>query len=102
MVTQTPRSAAPNHPHVHGTHTRNSTMALSRFRLLCCAAGLAAGLAARADAATPANGRWVHPQGLPSGHNGGTKERLVSPAGGTRPHVVMILQDDYGWVRLVV
>jgi hypothetical protein len=34
---------------------------------------------------------------LPAGHNGGFKERLVEPAGAEKPHIVMILFDDYGW-----
>jgi len=40
---------------------------------------------------------WAEPQGLPAGHNGGVKERLTTPAGGRRPHILMILFDDYGW-----
>ena len=42
---------------------------------------------------TVVSAQWVAPQGLPAGHNGGTLERLTSPAAGTQPHIVMILLD---------
>jgi len=42
--------------------------------------------------------RWVLPEGLPEGHNGGQRERLTAPASGKQPHILMILFDDYGWV----
>ena len=38
--------------------------------------------------------KWVAPQGLPVGHNGGTLERLTSPAAGKQPHILMILLDE--------
>ena len=35
---------------------------------------------------------------LPSSHNGGVLERLISPTVPTkRPHIVMLLFDDFGW-----
>ena len=40
--------------------------------------------------------RWVTPQGLPEGHNGGTLERLVAPAAPTRPHIMLILFEYAG------
>jgi len=42
-------------------------------------------------------GAWVSPGGFPTDHNGGVKERLTAPAGGKKPHIWMILFDDYGW-----
>eukprot|EP01045_Picozoa_sp_COSAG04_P003539 COSAG04_NODE_145_length_22925_cov_10.043459_9_plen_91_part_00 len=33
-------------------------------------------------------------------HNGGFAERLVEPAAGTKPHVLWLLIDDYGWAEL--
>lgn len=42
-------------------------------------------------------GNIVHPQGLPAGHNGGVTERLVQPRPSQKPHIIMILWDDYGW-----
>ena len=42
---------------------------------------------------------WVSPAdffGEPH-HNGGTKERLITPAAGKKPHIWMLLFDDYGW-----
>ena len=33
-------------------------------------------------------------------HNGGFGERLVQPAAGTKPHVLWLLIDDYGWAEL--
>jgi arylsulfatase B len=42
---------------------------------------------------------WVAPQGLPRGHNDGTLERLVKPAAVKRPHIWMLLFDDYGWAN---
>ena len=44
-----------------------------------------------------AGAEWVHPQGLPEGHNGGFAERLTQPAGGKKPHILMLLFDDFGW-----
>ena len=44
-----------------------------------------------------AGAEWVHPQGLPQGHNGGFAERLTQPAGGKKPHILMLLFDDFGW-----
>ena len=40
-------------------------------------------------------GRWLMPQGLAPGHNGGFLEREVPPSGGRKPHLVLILFDDY-------
>ena len=34
------------------------------------------------------------------GHNGGVKERLLTPAAGKKPHIIMVLFDDY--VRIFV
>ena len=48
---------------------------------------------------------WVShsPQGtgLPRDHNGGYAERLRAPASpdGVKPHIIMILWDDYGWAE---
>jgi len=42
---------------------------------------------------------WVYPQGLPAGHNGGFKERLVPTAADKKPHIWMLLFDDYGWAN---
>ena len=40
---------------------------------------------------------WVFPRNLPVGHNGGFKEKLVTPASpNKKPHIVMLLFDDYG------
>ena len=41
--------------------------------------------------------QWVTPPGFPDGHNGGFQERLIQPAGNSKPHLVFILFDDYGW-----
>jgi arylsulfatase A-like enzyme len=58
-------------------------------------------LAAAAASATAQHtpDSWVAPQGLPAGHNGGFKERLVEPAASTKPNIVMLLFDDYGWAN---
>ena len=62
---------------------------------------LAASAPAAADQAHP--GQWVSPAAagggglLRPGHNGGTLERLIAPAGAKRPHIWMLLFDDYGW-----
>ena len=38
---------------------------------------------------------------LRGAHNGGFAERLVEPAAaGTKPHVLWLLIDDYGWAEL--
>jgi hypothetical protein len=34
---------------------------------------------------------------LPPSHNGGVREVLVAPAAATKPHVLFVLWDDYGW-----
>eukprot|EP01051_Picozoa_sp_SAG22_P019167 SAG22_NODE_3450_length_1705_cov_1.362391_1_plen_221_part_00 len=65
---------------------------------------LAAGAAATAAGVASAPGQsemWVHPQGLPAHHNGGTLERLTVPAAGEgkRPHIFAVLFDDYGWAE---
>ena len=39
---------------------------------------------------------WVNPRGLPKGHNGGFREKLTTPVAGVKPHIVLILFDDYG------
>ena len=41
---------------------------------------------------------WVLPQGLPKGHNGGFRERIVDPVADVKPHIVLVLFDDYGSV----
>jgi hypothetical protein len=41
----------------------------------------------------------VHSSRTLTGHNGGFKERLVAPAAGKQPHIVMILFDDWGWAE---
>ena len=41
---------------------------------------------------------WVLPQGLPEGHNGGFRERIVDPVADVKPHIVLVLFDDYGSV----
>ena len=33
-------------------------------------------------------------------HNGGFAERLIEPTAGTKPHVLWLLLDDYGWAEL--
>jgi hypothetical protein len=79
---------------------------LSILLLLLLAAGAAAAAAAggpgSADDAEPAGtsaapAEWVSPAGLPAGHNGGTLEQLARPAGPSRPNVLFVLWDDYGW-----
>jgi hypothetical protein len=55
---------------------------------------------ATANAASPSGERWVRPARLPVGHNGGTLERLTTPAAGAGkplPNIWMLLFDDYGW-----
>ena len=37
---------------------------------------------------------WVTAQGLPTGHNGATLERLRPPAKVQRPHILMVLVDE--------
>ena len=46
---------------------------------------------------SPAQGSWVLPKGLADGHNGGHRERLTRPVTDKKPHILMILFDDYGW-----
>ena len=61
---------------------------------VCVAAVVGAVTPAYASADSSAQGRWVAPQGLPKGHNGGHLERLTAPSAGKRPHVVVLLMDD--------
>ena len=76
---------------------------LSILLLLLLAAGAAAaGGPGSADDAEPAGtsaapAEWVSPAGLPAGHNGGTLEQLAKSAGPSRPNVLFVLWDDYGW-----
>ena len=58
---------------------------LARWLLLLAAAG--------PEGCCAAAGEWVSPRGLPTGHNGGTLERLATPAAGKQPHIFMILLD---------
>ena len=37
---------------------------------------------------------------LPEGHNGGVRERLVAPASRTKPHVLMVIVDDFGFAEV--
>lgn len=41
----------------------------------------------------------MHMAGFPESHNGGFKEQLVEPASPTKPNIVMLLFDDYGWAN---
>ena len=46
---------------------------------------------------SPTQDSWVLPKGLADGHNGGQHERLTAPVADKKPHILMILFDDYGW-----
>jgi hypothetical protein len=60
--------------------------------LVALVVGPAAATAAASAEHNSADGdRWVSPQGLNEGHNGGTLERLVPPAAGAKPNIMMIL-----------
>ena len=48
-------------------------------------------------AAADASDTCVAPLGFAEGHNGGVLERLVPSAAPTKPHVLFIMWDDYGW-----
>ena len=65
--------------------------------MLGAMAVLMSALASLACAVEP--DRWISPAeffGEPN-HNGGTHERLLPPAAGKKPHIWMLLFDDYGW-----
>ena len=51
----------------------------------------AAGNSNHSNHGNHAAGDWVVPRGFPAGHNGGFRERLVEPAAGKKPHIMMIL-----------
>ena len=65
--------------------------------MLGAMAVLMSALASLACAVEP--DRWISPAeffGEPN-HNGGIHERLLPPAAGKKPHIWMLLFDDYGW-----
>eukprot|EP00911_Craspedida_sp_UC1_P002686 UC1_evm2s1972 len=66
---------------------------------LAAAIGVTEAMATGPAAAAVAleEGIWRAPQGLPAGHNGGFLERITHPSAGRKPHIFMVLFDDYGW-----
>jgi hypothetical protein len=65
-----------------------AAMIMSALAGLCCA-----------GAEPGAEERWISPGEFfgEAEHNGGIKERLLAPAAGKKPHIWMLLFDDYGW-----